>query len=116
MNYIIKYLKTLAIPFISIIIMAIFLSISNLIGFSTNKIVILIIMGIVMFISGIVLSRDFTKKKYIHGLIFGIVSSILFLILCLIFHKELSFNTLIYYLVIIVSSMLGSMFSSLKSK
>ncbi len=116
MNYIIKYLKTLAIPFISIIIMALFLSISNLLGFRTNKIVILIIMGIVMFISGIIISKDLTKKKYIHGLIFGLVSSLLFLLLSLIFHKELTLNSLIYYLVILISSMLGSMFSSLKSK
>lgn len=116
LNYIIKYLKTLAIPFISLIIMSILFSITNLLGFKTNNIFILIAMSIVMFISGYLLSKEFTKKKYIHGLIFGIITSILYLLLSLIFNKELTFNTFIYYVVIIISSMLGSMFSSAKSK
>lgn len=116
MNYIIKYLKTLAIPFISLIIMSILFSITNLLGFKTNNIFILISMSIVMFISGYYLSKETLKKKYIHGLILGIITSILYLLLSLIFNKELTFNTFIYYLVITISSMLGSMFSSAKSK
>lgn len=116
MNYIIKYLKTLAIPLISIIIMSILFSITNLIGFKTNNIFILIAMAIVMFISGYLISKEIQKKKYIHGLLFGIITSILYLLLSLIFHNELTFNTIIYYLVITISSMLGSMISSVKSK
>ena len=38
MNNIIKYLKFIAIPFISIIIMSLFLSISNMLGFKTSKV------------------------------------------------------------------------------
>jgi len=116
LNYIIKYLKALAIPFISLIIMAILFSITNLLGFKTNNIFILIAMAIVMFISGYLLSKEFIKKKYIHGLIFGIIMSGLYLLLSLIFRNKLTFNTIIYYLVITISSMLGSMFSSAKSK
>ena len=96
MNYIIKYLKTLAIPFISLIIMSILFSITNLLGFKTNNIFILIAMSIVMFISGYLLSKEFTKKKYIHGLIFGIITSILYLLLSLIFNKELNSSNIYY--------------------
>ena len=116
MNYIIKYLKTLAIPFISLIIMSILFSITNLLGFKTNNTFILIAMSIVMFISGYLLSKEFTKKKYIHGLIFGIITSILYLLLSLIFNKELTFNTFIYYFNTFLSSMLGSMISNVGQK
>ena len=67
-----------------------------------------------MFISGYLLSKEFTKKKYVHGLIFGIITSILYLLLSLIFHKELTFNTFVYYIVITASSMLGSMLSNVQ--
>ena len=72
--------------------MSILFSITNLLGFKTNNTFILIAMSIVMFISGYLLSKEFTKKKYIHGLIFGIITSILYLLLSLIFNKELTFN------------------------
>ncbi len=116
MNYIIKYLKTLAIPFISLIIMSILFSITNLLGFKTNNIFILIMMSIVVFISGYYLSKEMQKKKYLHGLLFGLITSILYLLLSLIFHNELTFNTFIYYLVITLSSMLGSMISNVGQK
>lgn len=116
LNYIIKYLKTLAIPFISLIIMSILFSITNLLGFKTNNIFILIAMSIVMFISGYLLSKEMQKRKYIHGLLLGLITSILYLLLSLIFHNELTFNTFIYYLVITLSSMLGSMISNVGQK
>lgn len=94
--------------------MSILFSITNLLGFKTNNIFILIAMSIVMFISGYLLSKEFTKKKYVHGLIFGIITSILYLLLSLIFHKELTFNTFVYYIVITASSMLGSMLSNVQ--
>lgn len=116
MNLLIKYLKTLAIPLISIIIMALFLSISNYIGFKTNKTIILIIMSIIMFISGFYLSKQINNKKYLNGLILGIITSLIFFILSLLFKKTYTINTLIYYLIIILSSMFGSMLNSVKQK
>ena len=116
MNYIINYFKSVLIPIISIIIMSIFLSISNLLGFKTNKIVILICMIIIMFTSGLSYTKNITKKKYLHGLLFGIITSLLFFLFSLLFKPNYQFNLLIYYLVLIISSTLGAMFSSLKIK
>lgn len=116
MNYIINYFKSVLIPIISIIIMSIFLSISNLLGFKTNKIVILICMIIIMFTSGLYYTKNITKKKYLHGLLFGIITSLLFFLFSLLFKTNYQFNLLIYYLVLIISSTLGAMFSSLKIK
>ena len=96
--------------------MSILFSIINLLGFKTNNIFILIAMSIIMFISGYLLSKEFPKKKYIHGILLGTITTLLLLILSLILHSSLTFNTLIYYIVLIISSMLGSMFLSAKTK
>ena len=112
MNNIIKYLKIIAIPFISIIIMSLFLSISNMLGFKTSKIVIMIAMVIVMLISGYILASKVSSKKYLHGLLLGIITSLLFLFLSIFFKSTYTLNTLIYYLIIILSSTFGSMLNS----
>lgn len=71
-------------------------------------------MTIVMFISGYLLSNTIAKKKYLHGLLFGLLLSILFFIISLFFKVSYSFNVLIYYIVLSLSSMIGSMFQSIK--
>lgn len=116
MNYIINYFKSFLIPIISILIMSIFLSISNLLGFKTNKIIILICMIIVMFISGLYYTKNITKKKYLHGLLYGTITCILLFLLSLLFKSNYQYNLVIYYLVLIISSTLGAMLSSLKIK
>ena len=88
MNNIIKYLKIIAIPFISIIIMSLFLSISNMLGFKTSKIVIMLAMVIVMLISGYILASKVSSKKYLHGLFLGIITSLLFLFLSIFFKSS----------------------------
>ena len=112
LNNIIKYLKIIAIPFISIIIMSLFLSISNMLGFKTSKIVIMLAMVIVMLISGYILASKVTSKKYLHGLLLGIITSLLFLFLSIFFKGTYNLNTVIYYLIIILSSTFGSMLNS----
>ena len=112
LNNIIKYLKIIAIPFISIIVMSLFLSISNMLGFKTSKIVIMLAMVIVMLISGYILAGKVSSKKYLHGLLLGIITSLLFLFLSIFFKSTYNLNTLIYYLIIILSSTFGSMLNS----
>lgn len=113
-EYILKYIKILPIPLISIIIMSLTFSITNLLNYKTNNIIILIIMILVMLISGYILSNNITKKKYLHGLIFGIITTLILFIISIIYKPTYTYNTLIYYILLILSSMIGAMISTIK--
>ncbi len=53
-----------------------------------------------------------SKQKGIFiGLELGIITSIVFLLLALIFKYEIKINSLLYYIIIILSSMLAAIFS-----
>ncbi len=69
----------------------------------------LFIVVISILFSGIYLGNKVKSKGYLEGLKIGIGTIILFIILSLIFKLKLSFNSFIYYIIILVCSVLGSM-------
>jgi len=109
LKYIINYGKGLIIPLGTLFISPIILAILNLVGMKSYNIIILIIMIIASFIGGIKIGRMATKKGYINGLIFGfILIGILFLFS--LFSKESrDISTVMYYLIILITSTVGSM-------
>lgn len=107
---VIKYFKVLLIPIGATIFIPLLLSIVNLIGLKTSNLLILIMMSIVMIISGFFLGKKSNKNGYLKGIIFGLITILLFFIISLIFKNEYKISTIIYYTILVVSSTVGSMF------
>lgn len=109
MNFFIKILKSLVIPGIVLLTLPIILSILNLFDLRTSNIIILIIIIASAFVSSFMLGKHTEKKGFISGLIMGLSLCFTFFILSLFYKNNYEFNTLIYYLIIILSTTLGSM-------
>ena len=110
--FIIKYLKSIAYILGSILLLSILigtLSYFNLLSNNVIKVFELIAIIISMFIGGLYLGRLSNKKGFLEGIKIGIVVIvILFLLSYLGFDISFSLNTFIFYLLILISSILGS--------
>ena len=110
--FIIKYLKSIAYILGSILLFSILigtLSYFNLLSNNVIKVFELIAIIISMFIGGLYLGRLSNKKGFLEGIKIGIVVIvILFLLSYLGFDISFSLNTFIFYLLIFISSILGS--------
>ena len=104
-----KFIKSLIIFMLGIIIIPILLTIFNLFKLETNKIIIIILGSILMFIIGLILGNKVEKNGYLNGILLSIMTIILLLILSLIFKFKLNINTLIYYVILVISTVFGSM-------
>ena len=107
--FIIKYLKSLLYILASTLILSFIvgtLNYFNIIGTNTTKIFELISLVISIALGGIYLGKNSTKKGYLEGLKIAIV--LLFIFAYLAFDKSFSLSTLIYYLIILISAVLGS--------
>ena len=117
MNIFYKYIKSLIIFLSSLIIIPAFLTIFNLLKINTSRILIIIIGSILMLIVGFITGKSSNSKGYLNGLIVSVISIIILLLLSLIFGFKLNINSLIYYVVLVVSTTLGSMIGiNIKSK
>lgn len=110
--FIIKYLKSFIYILISILLLSIIigtLSYFNILGNSAIKIFELITIIISMFIGGLYLGKNSNKKGFLEGLkisLFMIV--LLFLFSYLGFDKSFNLSMLFFYIIILISSILGS--------
>jgi len=109
MNTIFKYIKPLIIFISSLIIIPFILTILNLLKLETNKTFIIIISSILMFIIGIILGKQSINKGYLKGLLFSTICILLLTIFSLIFKFTLNINSIIYYIILIISTTFGSM-------
>ena len=107
-----KYTRITLIWLAVILIYVLLLSVLNYTQILKYKTVIkmnFIVVAIVTFVFGILTGKTSTKKGYLEGIKLGsLVSTILF-ILNLILYRTFSLSILLYYLVIITSSTVGSM-------
>lgn len=101
-------LTTLGIIFISLFILTI-LSYFDLINDSTFNIFQIMFLIISFFIGGFLTGRNTDTKGWLEGLKFGMFFVIIFLILNLIIFKDFKISSIIYYLILIISSSFGSM-------
>lgn len=109
MNTFYKYIKSLIIFLSSIVIIPIFLTIFNLLKLKTNRIMIIIIGAILMFIIGLILGRQSESKGYLNGLLLSVITILILVITSLIFRFPLNINTLIYYVILAITTIFGSM-------
>ena len=110
--FIIKYLKSILFIFISILLFTVLigtLSYFNILGNGTIKVFELIAIIISMFIGGIYLGKNSNKKGYLEGLKIGLFMIIFLFCLKLFgFNESFSLLSLIFYIIILISSILGS--------
>lgn len=111
MTYIKKYGKRLIFTIISIIISLFILTILyyfNIISSNTNKILKIIIILSNIFISSFILGKNTPSKGYLEGIKLSFLILPIFIIFSLI-TSTLKFKVIIYYLIISITSILGSM-------
>ncbi len=108
-----KYSKTIIIFILSILLICLLFSLLNLGGlmsFNTTSILFIILMIIIFLIIGYKYGKLADKKGYIEGLKIGLSLILILLFINLIFYKSnFSIERIIYYLTLILSSILGSM-------
>ena len=109
-----KYLKTLMIEFIILLASTLFITILyyfNLISNNLNSILKIIIFIITFLVSGIYIGKKSNKKYYLEGLKISIINIILFLILSLLFKYEFNIKQVLYYLLLAITVVIGSITS-----
>lgn len=109
MNAFFKYIKSLIIFLSSIVTIPVFLTIFNLFKLKTNRIMIIIIGAILMFIIGLILGRKSESKGYLNGLLLSVISLLILVLVSLIFRFPLNINTLIYYIILVLTTVVGAM-------
>ena len=110
--FIIKYLKSSLYMFISLLLLSILITILNyfnIMGTSTINYLKLLSIILSMFIGGLYIGKKSLNKGYLEGIKVGIISIIIFFIISYLgFDKGISFDNIIYYIIILASSILGS--------
>lgn len=108
-----KYISLGIFPISSLFILATIMTILNLFEISLNKIIVTFLMIIITFISGITLGRKINDKGYLKGFLYGLSIAGTMFILSFILLSSHSLYNIIYYLIIIASTTLGTMFGLL---
>lgn len=117
---ILKYLKALLFMFVSLIVFSLLLSTLNyfdLIGKGVMNVCMIISIIISILIGGFYVGKNSDNKGYLQGLkIGGIALAILFLLNYLGFGKGFSLEIILFYLIVIISSITGSVIGINKNK
>jgi len=85
----------------------------NLINEKTFSILKLIILLLSIFINSFILGKNTKKKSYIEGIIYGSILITLLIIITIIFSK-IQIKLFIFYPLILITSILGSMMGKIK--
>ena len=110
-----KYLKTFIRMTIEVIVVTLVLSLLSYFNILSDKIykyMELLFMVLILYFNGIRLG----KYSFLEGIKIGGVAVITFILLNMIFEHEFNINLLIYYLIIFLLPVLGSMKRSSKNK
>ena len=111
-----KYLKNIAIT-LSIMIGTILiltllittLNYFNILGKDFVSIAKIIIIFLSLFIGGFIIGKKSTNKGWLEGVKLGLIFVFLLIIFNLILNNKIEFKNLLYYIILIISSMFGSM-------
>lgn len=110
---VLSYFKYIGIFLIFIVGIAIGTSLINLTGFKPNLInkLAVILTALSFFIVSAMASKNITEKGYILGIKLGLIFIILMVLINLIFFKSgFNIDRIIYYTILIISSILGGSF------
>jgi len=109
---IINYLKNIGYTLLSIIISTIIITLLNYFSIiSTNilNIISVIIIMLSLFIGGYLTGKQANKKGYLEGIKFGTIMLIIILLLNLfIFKNKFTLISILYYILLMFSSIFGS--------
>lgn len=113
MKYFKKILKALIITIFSILILTLIMTSLNYFNIISGKVMIIskiIIPLVSLAIGGFILGKGANKNGWLEGLKLGLIITFLIIIGNLIFSQSLTIKDLIFYLLLLFSSMFGSMF------
>ena len=114
-----KYLKTFIRMTIEVIVVTLVLSLLSYFNILSDKIYKykeLLFMVLILYFNGIRLGNTSNKYSFLEGIKIGGVAVITFILLNMIFEHEFNINLLIYYLIIFLLPVLGSMKRSSQNK
>lgn len=109
-------LKIILIPLLSFLILPFLLSIFNLLGIFVNKIILIIISSLIMFISGFLIGKKSSNKGYLNGGILGLSFIFILIIVSIFFKINFNIERFIYYIILLLSTVLGSILGINKKK
>ena len=112
MNKIKKYIKSITITTSTIIILSIIINTLNYINIlnqNTYKILIITSSSIATLLGTYYLGKQTKQKGYLEGIKYGIIITILFITLALITKQNINIESILYYLILITTSIIGSM-------
>lgn len=113
-NYLNSILYFISIILIGTIFITLFHYFS-IFSLSLIRILKMILAIVAIFVSSFILGKKCSKKGYLEGLKFGGIILILLLIMNLIFHS-LSLKSIIFFIIILITSVLGSMIGINRNK
>ncbi len=82
----------------------------NVIGYKTVSLISFIYVIALFMFNGFILGKNSERKGYLSGLIIGLLNLTLILILAMIFRSFPEVKSLIYFIILLLSSTLGGMF------
>jgi len=116
----VKYFKSLIYIFIPLLVLTIIISILdyfNIIGDGISNYIKLFIAALSMLTGGIYIGSKTDKKGWLEGLKIGLgIIILLFIVGYLAFDQGMTIKTVIYYFILLASSMLGSMIGISRKK
>lgn len=68
-----------------------------------------VFVAILMFVGGIIAGKKTSKKGYLEGLKLGGITAAILFLLNIIFTRHIDLYVVLYYIVIVTSSLIGSM-------
>ena len=107
-KYLISYAYTLGIIIVGTFIITL-LNYFNLLSSNIANTLILIIVIASIFVGSFLLGKKSNKKGYLEGIKYSAIFILLLVIINLLFVKVFEIKSLIYFLIIVVSSTFGSM-------
>lgn len=113
MNRLINYLKFIGIFLIIELAITFIISILNLLGISSGitSLIIFIFNIILFFTLSFINARKKQKGGYLEGLLIGLIFiALMYLIKVILINNSVNITTIIYYIILLITSILGGMF------
>lgn len=104
-----KYINIALVPLISILTCSIIFSIINLFEISIHPAIYLIIMILISLTIGYLTGMKCKDKGYLKGLIVGGIFIAIMFLISIIITRDIKIYTLLYYLIILISTTLAAM-------
>ncbi len=83
----------------------------DLLSQNVYKIILIFLAALSTFVGAFILGKKSNKKGYLVGIKFGVITALLFFIISfLAFDEGIEVSGLIYYLILVITSSVGSMF------